>query len=124
MIRAGDHDNGATLPAVNRYALVLELTEAYLAWARECPEGDPDLTLDELREESTGYLIPEIDAEPESWLSRNYVAMIEHELYAWCTDDTFWPENRSFKVFQQFFEARFCSMVLDMGANSIERDAE
>ena len=112
------------LPTVNRCAVVLEPTSAYLEWAKSCPEGDEGLTLDEVREEGTVYLIPEVDAEPETWLKRNYKAMFEHELESWCTDDAFWPEDRSFKAFKGFFDIRFCSMVLDMGKGAIERDGE
>lgn len=122
MIQAGNGNDGMERPTVNRWAMVLEPTQAYLEWARECPEGDPDLTLDEVREETTVFLIPETDAGPKTWLVRNCTAMFEHELDAWCPDETFWPEARSFQVFQKFFDARFCSMVLDMGTGPIGRD--
>ena len=124
MISTGDAQHGADLPTVNRCAVVLEPTKTYLEWARDCPEGDPDLTLEELREESTVYLIPEVDAEPGTWLKRNYRAMFEHELWAWCTDDAFWPKDRSFTMLGKFFNVRFCSIVLDMGQSQIERDGE
>ena len=111
------------LPTINRCALVLEPTEVYLAWAKECPEGDPDLTLDDLREEGGSvYLIPEIDAEPETWLKRHFKALFEEELEAWCTDDAFWPEKRTYKVFQSFFEVRFHSMVFDAATGPIEKE--
>ena len=122
MIGSGHGERGADLPTVNRYAVVLAPTEAYLEWARECPERDPELTLELLREDGTVYLIPETNAEPDNWLRRNYAAMFEHELDAWYTDDAFWPEDRSFKTFQKFFEVRFCSMVFDMGNGRIVRE--
>lgn len=124
MIRPGGTERGANLPTVNRCAMVLEPTKAYLEWAKACPESDPDLTLNELRQEGTAYLIPEVGEGPETWLKRNYAAMFEHELYAWCTDESFWPEDRSFKAFRKFFKVRFCSMVLDMGKGAIKRDGE
>ena len=110
------------LPIVNRAAVVLEPAQAYLEWARECPEAVPDLTLEELDEEGTVYLIPETDAAPENWLSRNFIAMFENELNAWYTDRDFWPKNRSFKSFKKFFKVRFCSIVLDLGKGSLEKD--
>ena len=72
----------------------------------------------------TVYLVPEIDAGPQTWLVRNYTPMFENELEAWCSDEVFWPEDRSFKVFQKFFKIRFCSMALDMGQGPIKRDTE
>jgi hypothetical protein len=106
---------------VNRDAVVVEPAEAYLEWARECPEALPDLTLEELGEEGTVYLIPETNADPERWLKRNFGAMFENELDAWYTDRAFWPKDRSFMVFKKFFKVRFCSMVLDLGIGPIEK---
>ena len=74
--------------------------------------------------EPTAYLIPEVDAEPDAWLKRNFATIFEHELYAWCVDTELWPKDRSFKAFKKFFNIRFCSMVLDMGKEPISRDTE
>ena len=121
MINTAKGEEEIILPIVNRAAVVLEPAQAYLEWARECPEALPDLTLEELCEEGTAYLIPETDADPEKWLRRNFGAMFEHELYAWYTDRAFWPKDRSFKAFKKFFKVRFCSMVLDLGKGPIEK---
>jgi len=123
MIRARKDKHGAGLPKVNRNVVVLELTEAYLDWAKSCREGDVAITLDELCEEGTVYLIPEQDAKLETWLRRNYAGMFEHELAAWCTEESFGPKDRSLKTFKKFFKLSFCSIVLDMGKGAIERDS-
>ena len=122
MTRQGRDLNGDVLETVNRSAIVLEPTEKYLQWTRECPVGAPDISLDDLKEDVTVYLVPETDEEPEKILKRNYEAMFVNELFAWCTDEAFWPKDRSFKVFKEFFNARFCSMVLDMADEPIGRD--
>jgi len=124
MVHKASKEGGIEFHIVNRAAVVLEPAQAYLEWARECPEALPDLTLEELGEEGTVYLIPETDADPESWLRRNFVPMFEHELDAWYTDQTFWPKDRSFKAFKKFFNVRFCSMVLDLGKGPIEREGQ
>lgn len=124
MIRQGENDDIREFPTVNRLAVVLEPTEVYLEWARKSPEGELELTLDLLQEDSTVYLIPEWAEEPTKWLKRNYAAMFEHELYAWCTDYNLWPEDRSLKNFKRFFRVRFHSIVVDMGKDAIVRDAE
>jgi len=111
-------------PTINRSALVLEPVEGFLEWARSGPEGDSGLAVDELRDDSTAYLIPELDTEPEKWLKRHYAAMFEHELWSWCTDETLWPEDRSYRAFKRFFRVRFCSVVVDMGRGRIARDTE
>ncbi len=123
MSHGGNGEAGPDLPTVNRAAVVLEPAAGYLEWAKECPDGLPDLTLSDLSEEGTVYLIPETDAEPEAWLRRNCTTLFVHELFAWCTDEAFWPRDRSFKAFKKFFQVRFCSIVLDLGRGPIERDS-
>ena len=73
-------------------------------------------------EGGTVYLIPEVDGDFEIWLQHNYRAIFEHELWAWHTDESFWPKDRSFKAFQTLFKVRFHSVVLDMEEGPIERD--
>lgn len=114
---------GPDLPTVNRAAVVLESAAGYLEWARGCPDSLPDLTMEDLGEEGTVYLIPETDTDPEAWLRRHYAPLFAHELLAWCTDEAFWPRDRSFKAFKKFFQVRFCSLVLDLGRGPIERES-
>ena len=124
MIKYANQNDVRELPTINRSAVVLEPTEVYLQWAKECAEDDAELTLDELSKDCTTYLIPEPDAQPDAWLKRNYAAMFGHELYGWCMDETLWPEDRSFKNFKRFFRVRFHSLVVDMGGGEIVRDVE
>lgn len=123
MTRGKKVEVGQDLLTVNRAAVVLEPAETYLEWARECPDSLPDLTLADLREEGTVYLIPETDAEPEVWLRRHYTTLFANELFAWCTDEACWPRDRSYKAFKKFFQVRFCSLVLDLGRGPIERES-
>ena len=57
MINSNENTLNRDLPTVNRSAMVLELTEAYLQWAKESPEGEPELTLDELCEECSVFCL-------------------------------------------------------------------
>ena len=92
-------------------------------WARSCPgEASEDVLSALADEDGTGYLIPELEGDFETWLQRNYQTIFEHELWAWHTDESFWPNDRSFEAIQTLFEVRFHSMVLDMGEDPIERD--
>ncbi len=89
MNKRANIEEGTLLPIVNRAAVVLEPAQAYLEWAKGCPEAIPDLTLEELGEEGTVYLIPETNNEPDRWLRRNFVAIFEYELNAWYRDRDF-----------------------------------
>jgi hypothetical protein len=110
------------LPTINRFVLVIEPTNVFLEWARKFPDEDPTLTLDELLEDTSAYLMPQIDVDPDSWLAQNFRTIFEIELSDWSVDATLWPKDRSFKAFTEFFAVRFCSIVIDMGKGPIKRE--
>jgi len=110
------------LPTINRNVLVVVLTEGFLEWARKNPDDDVTLNLEELVADSTAYLIPEQDADAESWLKRNFKAIFEIELDGWCTDPSLWPKDRSMKTFRKFFRVYYCSSVIDLGDGPIDRE--
>jgi hypothetical protein len=114
--------NFENLPTINRNLVVIEPTAAFLDWARRFPDPDPKLTLDELLEDNTAYLIPEQDGDSATWLKRNFKNIFDMELDSWCTDRALWPKVRSFKVFKEFFSVHFCSIVIDLGKGLIDRE--
>jgi hypothetical protein len=108
------------LPTINRFVLVVEPTNVFLEWAKKFPDEDPKLTLDELLEDTSAYLMPYVD--PDSWLPQNYTKIFEIELNDWSVDPTLWPKDLSFKAFKNFFATRFCSIVIDMDEGPIKRE--
>jgi hypothetical protein len=107
------------LPVVNRGALVLRATQAFIEWANSCGEG-PKLALEEMNEdEHTVYLVPEVEYRPDAWLRQHFRILFEYELASWCTDAACWPEDRSFEAFQRYFTVQFHSMVVDLGDEPI-----
>ena len=103
----------ADAPLVNRAALVLIPTVAFLDWTRTCPDPDPGITLADLREDPTVVLIPEGD-DPEDWVEEHFLALFENELDGWCTDTATWPRGRDFNLFSGFLDVHLASMVLDL----------
>jgi len=109
------------LPTVNRFVVVLKPTEAYLNWANSCPGDGPEITLAELREECTAYLIPGVE-DPRAWIRRHFMPMFEWELAAWCTDETYWPKKRTYQLFKKFFEIEIHSIVVDLGKGPVRHE--
>ncbi len=110
------------LPTINRNILVAIPTEIFLEWAKKNPDDDMALNMDDLTADSTAYLIPEQEADAESWLKRNFETIFEIELDGWCTDPSLWPKDRSMKTFKEFFRVYFCSSVIDLGDGPIYRE--
>ena len=116
------HVSYENLPTINRNVLIVLPTENYLEWARKNPDEDLTLNLEELTADSTAYLIPEQEANAESWLKRNYKTIFEVELNGWCLDPSLWPKDRSMKTFRKFFRVYYCSSLIDLGNGPINRE--
>jgi hypothetical protein len=101
---------------INRSLVMLKPKQAFLDWARKLDDEDKDLSLEELAEDSTGYLIPELwqDSDQQSLLESCYDVLFEEQLAGWWTDETAWPEKRNLKMFLDWFEVEFHSLVCDL----------
>ena len=112
-------------PTINRYAVTLLPTEAFLDWAGSCPGGNARMTLGEMQREPTVYLIPEATKTPaEDYVRRHYKAMFEEELTSWYADPELWPKDLSFKCFKKFFAINISTVVYDLGKGPIEKDED
>jgi hypothetical protein len=107
---------------INRIAVMLIPTEACLNWINSC--DDDKMTLDEIRQEPTAFLLPQGKGEPEAQVRRHYEAMFEEELNSWYSEPTMWPKDLSFKMFQKFFTIQVSSMVFDLGKGIIVKEDE
>ena len=105
---------------INRISVTLIPTEACLAWINS---GDDDkLTLDEIQEDPTTFLLPVGRDEPEGQVRRHFKAMFIEELRSWYTDPNLWPKDLSLEAFKTFFVIHVASMVVDLGKGEIVRE--
>jgi hypothetical protein len=101
---------------VNRTVLVVKPKQPFLAWAHSLDDESKDLTLERLREDCTAYLVPEIqyDSEQRHMLEWCFELLFEEELEGWHTEPKDWPQNRDLKMFLEWFEVEFHSLVFDL----------
>ena len=101
---------------INRSLIILRPKQPFLDWARSLDDESKDLTLESLNEDSTVYLIPEIwqDSDQEEFLKTCYDILFEEQLEGWWRDETRWPQQRNLKVFLDWFEVEFHSLVFDL----------
>ena len=101
---------------INRSLVILKPKQPFLDWARTLDDGDEEFTLEQLAEDSTAYLIPEIwqDSDQQSLLESYYEVLFDEQLAGWWIDETNWPKNRDLKMFLGWFEVEFHSLVFDL----------
>lgn len=100
---------------VNRNAVIVKPRQAFVDWIRRVSPV-ATVTLDEIRDDFSCYLIPEFLSrrEQKEYLEQSFGEIFSQELKAWSTDRSTWPKLTSFRLFLEFFEVDFHSVVQDM----------
>jgi len=111
-------------PDINRAALIVKLKKPFIDWlvytSKEYDGPEHEMKPEEVETEGFDskhvYLIPayEENEKYEKFLKKYYVEIFEHELGGWYTDPEMWPKDRSWKVFQDWFDYEIQTMVYDM----------
>ncbi|MCK5247679.1 hypothetical protein KAR02_12305 [Candidatus Bipolaricaulota bacterium] len=100
---------------LNRCVVTIRAKEPLCVWLRSLPDCD-DITLDQVNQETTAYLLPVYmdDDEQDEVLAQYYDLLFEEELAGWWTAKDDWPENRSLEMFKSWFDVDFHSVVVDL----------
>ncbi|HNX21889.1 MAG TPA: hypothetical protein PKG88_05935 [Bacteroidales bacterium] len=105
---------------INRNAIVVHIKKPFYDWLISIePQSSVQVEM-----EGNIYLIKEKDSNEaiENWLKRNYDKIFQNELNDWYTNEIKWPQQRTFKMFKEWFDYKIISMVLDMEETEISKD--
>jgi hypothetical protein len=111
------------MDTINRSAIVIKPAQPFLDWLHRADPTSADLTLAELGQEPTIYLLPESqsDAEVLEYLTEFSNTIFEEELNAWYRAPATWPDKRDLDTFLRWFECSFHSMVVDLCDAPLEK---
>jgi len=103
---------------INRYAIVVKPKQPLLTWINALY---PDMPED--GKETTIYLVKERegDGSTEKWVKKNFSDIFENELNDRHTDEEDWPQNRTYKLFTEWFATEIHTTVLDMEESPIKK---
>lgn len=109
---------------VNRSAIVVKPRQPFLDWLHAADPTSGKLTLQELTQDPTVYLIPECDTDEDvaDILRELCEEIFVEQLAAWFTDTTTWPQDLSFEVFCRWFEYQHHSMLVDLSEEPLIRE--
>src|SRR5262245_27708942 len=105
------------MPEINRCLMIVKPKQPFLKWVNSLEsEDNADLTLEELRNDSTAYLVPEYadDDEQAGIIEWCHKYVFEQELLAWYTTEDEWPQKRDQETFLKWFDVEFHSVVMDL----------
>lgn len=115
---------------INRAAILLRLKAPAIAWVNAYvpAEDGSEITLEDANREGTVYLVALEDTETwdmvEEWVILNYRDLFEAELEEWSTDPALWPDDRSYRVFQEWFDVECHTVILDTVGTEIYDEDE
>ena len=113
---------------INRAAIILKYKAPAVRWINDADPycEDPGITLDSLNNERTVYLISDEEADSsetiERWVRRNFKVLFESELEGWYTDPSLWPKKRTLKMFQEWFDVEYHTVLVDTAGGEIFDD--
>ncbi|SFC38008.1 hypothetical protein SAMN05660443_2430 [Marinospirillum celere] len=102
---------------LNRSAISVKLRQPFVDWINSISDaGEDEVTLEEVNQESTSYLIPELEEEEdlEKLIAERYLDILENELFSWEEDDSLWPEDIDRALFDDFIRIEPAFMVFDL----------
>lgn len=101
---------------LNRSAVTVTLTQAFVDWINSLDENSEALTLADINEEATVYLIPEIEDEDQldEMLQEYGLNILENELKSWEEDESLWPGEPDQAMFERFIRLAPAVMVFDL----------
>jgi hypothetical protein len=109
---------------LNRAIVVLRYKQPYIDWVKTAGPEPIDLTLEEVNDDSEAFLVPSFDSpvaaidgteDAIKWVEKRWKMFFEHILGSWIVDDDFWPQKRTLKMFREWFDVEYRSMIWDMG---------
>jgi hypothetical protein len=112
---------------INRGLIVLIPKQPVLDWIMQVDPNPPlGLTLEELSQEQDAFLVSqraiETVEDAQRWVYRRWKMFFERYLDEWYTEESWWPKNRSLKMFKQWFDIQYQSMVWDLSDEMIEHE--
>jgi hypothetical protein len=108
---------------INRSAAVVRPKPPFLNWLNSLPDQE-ELTLEQISEECTTILVPGHETAEQSWayIENIYRHIFDFELGGWCRDKRFFPKDRTYKMFREWFEVQINSEVFDMCNTPVIRE--
>lgn len=112
--------------SIDRSAFVLIPKQPMFDWIMEVDPVPASLTLEDIRKDPDIFMVQqekvETHVDADAWISKHWKPLFEHVLNDWYTDEKLWPKNRTVKMFREWFDVQFHSMIWDLEGAQITHE--
>ena len=110
---------------INRSVAIIKPQQPFADWVNSVADaGDDQYSIQDFSTDCSVILLPVVDSDEhaEAFIKEMFQDLFELELSSWMTDDDTWPENITYKMFLEWFDVEFHSMVFDSLKDDVEKD--
>jgi len=107
---------------LNRTVVILIFKKPFLDWLNATDQNPLSLTLEMLHIDNDSFLIPQFDDPHHAvkWVEERWSFLFDSILFDWITEESMWPENRSLKMFLEWFDIDVHSMAWDLANEPLQ----
>ena len=109
---------------LNRSVAIIKPKQPFVDWANSVVDEDEQYSISDFSTDCSVILLPVVDSDEdaETLIKDMFQDLFELELSSWIVIDEMWPENITYKMFMEWFDVEFHSMVFDPSQNDIEKE--
>jgi len=110
---------------INRSVVVIKPKQPFVDWINSLGDDEEQYSISDFSTDCSIFLLPVVDLDEyaEAFIKDTFQDIFELELSIWMADDDTWPENITYKMFLEWFDVEYHSMVFDSLKDDIEKEA-
>ena len=109
---------------INRSVAIIKPQQPFVDWVNSVADAGDQYSVHDFSTDCSVILLPVVDSDEhaEVLIKEMFQNVFEMELLSWMADDEIWPENITYKMFKEWFDVEFHSMVFDPLQSDIEKE--
>jgi hypothetical protein len=113
---------------LNRGLVVIRYKQPYVDWVKTAGDAPMEINLKQANDDGDSFLLPTYESQIDpvdgtedaiKWVEKRWRMFFEHILESWILDEAEWPQKRSLKMFREWFDIEYKSIVWDMGTEPL-----
>jgi len=110
---------------IDRSVAVIKPKQPFVDWANSVGDEEEQYSIFDFSTDCSIILLPVVDSDEhaEGFIKDIFQDLFELELSSWMANDETWPENITYKMFLEWFDVEYHSMVFDSLEDDTEKEA-
>ncbi|MDP1766787.1 MAG: hypothetical protein Q8K83_07810 [Methylotenera sp.] len=113
---------------LNRGLVIIRYKQPYVDWVKIAGDAPMEISLQQANDDGDSFLLPTYESQIDpvdgtedaiKWVEKRWRMFFEHILESWILDEAEWPQKRSLKMFREWFDIEYKSIVWDMGTEPL-----